>query len=50
MPFATPYPLVRNRKRQGTITAGETAATIDPSKKKSIDEQIWQHFFIISVT
>lgn len=30
IPFATPYPFDLNRKRHGTITAGETAAITEP--------------------
>lgn len=30
MPFATPYPFERNLNKQGTTTAGATAATIVP--------------------
>lgn len=29
IPLATPYPFDRRRKRQGTTTAGDTAAIID---------------------
>lgn len=30
IPFATPYPFDRNLNKQGTTTAGATAATIVP--------------------
>lgn len=32
IPLATPYPFDLKRKRQGTITAGETAAITEPEK------------------
>lgn len=32
IPFATPYPFERNLTKQGTTTAGATAATIVPGK------------------
>lgn len=40
IPLDTPYPLPRRRNKHGTITAGDTAAIMDPSrnavKKKPI--------------
>lgn len=36
MPLATPYPLVRNRNKHGTTTAGDTAAMIVPNANAQI--------------
>lgn len=36
MPLATPYPFVRKRNKHGTITAGLTAAIIDPNAKAHV--------------
>lgn len=36
IPLATPYPFVLSLKRQGTTTAGDTAAIIDPNKSAHI--------------
>lgn len=37
IPFETPYPFPRNLNRHGTITAGDTAAIIDPNRKAEIN-------------
>lgn len=48
--LATPYPLPRNLNKQGTTTAGDTAATILPIKKHHIHSNSNKYFAVIATT
>lgn len=44
IPLATPYPLVLNRKRHGTTTAGDTAPIIPLYLIEKIYIKYWYNF------